>query len=472
MSIYSKLDQGIIIPIAEKLKGRNLTGELKSLITTQWLSEKDLFKLQSIKLQKLVRHCYENVPYYTALFNHLGLKPDDIQSRYDLPKIPVLTKQIIKEHFNDLISKDISSRNSFEGSTGGSTGMPMRFMEDINSWNCLRALSFRGWTWAGFDVGEKMFTLAGNSLVKKNTKSGLFFEKNLYDRVILRNQKHNCTDITSDALMEYYQAMIKYRPVAIRGYASSLYFFAKFIEDNDLPICSIRVVFTTGEKLHPKYRNKIQQVFRAPVFDGYGASDGGVSAHECYMHEGLHIGEEHCIVEIINDVGAILPNGEIGHVVSTDLNNYVFPFLRYRVGDLAYIKEELCSCGRSHRLLGEVIGREGRAIYNKQGRPFSSIVLDNMMFKDMDIHTEECQRLYERINQFQIRQDKNGDLTILIKPTNPSESTKTFSYIVDNFHTFFPDSKVELLFVDSIPTLPSGKEDYCVSEFDFSSLTD
>lgn len=467
MSIYSTLDRNIIIPFAERVKGRNLTGEFDYLMSTQWLSEKELFNLQSIKLQKLVRHCYNNVPYYTCLFNSLRLKPDDIQSRYDLYKIPILTKQIIKDHYDELISKDVNTRKSVEGSTGGSTGTPMHFLEDVASWNCLRALNFRGWYWAGFNLGEKMFTLAGNSLVKKNTDKGKFLEKNLYDKVIIRNQKHNCTDITPDALKEHYNAMMKYRPVSIRGYASSLYFLAKYIEDNKLPVCPVRVVFTTGEKLQPKYRNKIQQVFQAPVFDGYGAADGGISAHECYMHEGLHIGEEHCIAEIVDRDGIVIPDGEVGHVISTNLNNYVFPFLRYRVGDLAYIKKEPCSCGRKHRLLGEVVGREGRAIFNKQGRPFSSIVLDNMMFKDLDIHTEECRHLYEQISQFQIRQDKDGDLTILIKPVNPDESINTFSYIVDNFQSFFPDSKIELVFVESIPPLPSGKEDYCVSEFDY-----
>lgn len=465
MSLYSLLDQKIIIPLANKLKGRNLTGAVRFLSSTEWLSEKELYDLQSKKLRLLVEHCYNNVPYYKRVFDDLGLTPDDIQSREDLSKIPILTKQIIKENFDDLISLDAGSRQMFDGSTGGSTGTPMRFKEDVNSWNSLRALNFRGWSWAGFQVGEKLFTLAGNSLVKKNTKGRKWLEKNLYDRLIMRNEKHNCTDITPNALKGYYKSMMKYKPAALRGYASSLYFFAKYIEQNHLSVCPIKVIFTTGEKLQPQYRYKIQQVFHAPVFDGYGASDGGVSAHECYMHEGLHIGEEHCIIEIVNNEGVVVPDGEIGHVVSTDLNNYVFPFLRYKVGDLAFIKSSLCSCGRKHRLLGEVIGREGRAIYNKQGRPFSSIVLDNMMFKDLDIHTEECQRLYERMEQFQIRQDKKGDLTILIKPVNPNEKLSTFSYIIDNFQSFFPDSIIELKFVDSIPPLPSGKEDYCYSEY-------
>ena len=440
-------------------------GELKHLKRTQWLSGEELSNLQSNKLKALIRHCYDNVPYYSRLLKTLGLTPDDFQSKEDLVKLPLLTKQIVRDHYDELIATNIPSSRILDHSTGGSTGTPMRFKEDIQSWNCLRALTFRGWSWAGFEVGERLFTLAGNSLVKKNTDWKAQITHFLYDRVLMRNLKCNCTDMSPSALQAHYKKLMRFKPSAIRGYASSIYFLAKHIEQNKLPICPLKAVFTTGEKLQPAYREKIQQVFNVPVYDGYGAADGGVSAQECNMHEGLHIGEEHCIIEIVDKDGQVLPDGEIGFVVSTNLNNYVFPFLRYKVGDLAFIKEEPCSCGRKHRLLGEVVGREGKAIFNKEGRPFSSIIIDNMMFKDLDYHSEDSQRLYERIDQFQIRQDKHGDLLILIKPVNPSEPTRSFQYIIDNFRHYFPESKIELRFTDNIPTLPSGKEDYCVSNF-------
>lgn len=465
MSIYSVIDRKILIPLGDRLKGRNLHGAFAEALQTEWLSEDRLRELQNEKLRRLVRHCYENVPYYRRVFTERKLRPEDIRDREDLAKLPVLTKQLIREHYQELCAEDIRLRQTLEGSTGGSTGTPMRFLEDLETWNKTRGLNLRGWTWAGFQVGEKLFTLAGNSLVDSKENRRKMRVKNLYDRLIMRNLKRDCTDITPEAMAEHYRAMMKYRPAGIRGYASSLYFLARYIEQNQLPVCPVKVVFTTGEKLHPKYRDKIQQVFKAPVFDAYGASDGGLTAHECAMHEGLHLGEEHCVVEIVDREGRPLPDGEIGQVLSTDLNNYAFPFLRYQLGDLAYIRKERCSCGRSHRLLGEVVGREGRAIYNKQGRPYSSIVIDNMMFRNLDIHSEESQRLYEKMDRFQIRQDSNGDLRILIKPVDAGEPLSTFEYIKDNFQTYFPESRVELLFVEEIPPLPSGKEDYCVSEY-------
>lgn len=468
MSLYSWFDRKVLFPIGEKLLKRDIKSFYKDAVKTEWLGESELYELQCQRLQKLIAHCYKNVPYYRNLFEKLNLTPDDIKCREDLVKLPILTKDIVREHYDELISADIEERKYFNGSSGGSTGTPLRFIEDINTWNSGHAYMFHFFENSGYKVGERMFTLAGNSLVQKPGIDRRISFKDIYDVVLMRNKKHDCTDITPEAMAQHYKAMMKYKPVALRGYASSLYFLARYIEQNRLPVCKVKVIFTTGEKLMPKYRYKIQQVFHTDIYDGYGASDGGVAAYECYMHEGLHIVEEKCVVEITDIQGKPLPDGEVGHVLTTDLNNYCFPFIRYKVGDMAYVKKELCSCGRKHRLLGEIIGREGRAIYNKQGRPYSSIVIDNMMFKNLDIHTEECQRLYEKMERFQIRQDKAGDLRILIVPANPQEPLSTFDYVRENFEEYFPESKVSVEFVDNIPPLPSGKDDYCVSEFQYN----
>ena len=87
----------------------------------------------------------------------------------------------------------------------------------------------------------------------------------------------------------------------------------------------------------PNYRMELKEVFNAPVFDAYGAGDGGIVSHECPCHNGLHITEELCVIEITDREGNVLPDGETGFVTATDLENYVFPFLRYHVGDMSYI---------------------------------------------------------------------------------------------------------------------------------------
>ena len=155
-------------------------------------------------------------------------------------------------------------------------------------------------------------------------------------------------------------------------------------------------------------------------------------------------------------------------MTSTDLENYAFPFLRYQVGDMAYIKPGTCPCGRQFRRFGEIMGRAGRLVYNKQGVPISPTMLPIMMYPDLDYHKLESQVLYNKIDKFQIRQDKVGDIQVLLKMKDKAdEDPSIYDFIITNYRNHFVGSEVSLSFVDEIPVLPSGKEDYCVSEFEY-----
>lgn len=468
MSLYSKIDRYVLLPVAAKIQKSRILKEYIRLRQSDWYSEEQLMNLQNEKLQRLICHCYMNVPYYTKLFDKLNLKPEDIKCRDDLSKLPVLTKQIIRDNYEDIISLDVSQRKAHKESSGGSTGVPLKFMTDKAIWGIRWSSSFRAWEWYGLFIGEKIFTLGGNSLVKTKKEKNKLTKKDIFDKFIMNNLKCDCTDMSNKGLCEIYERLISYRPRVIRGYPAAIYNLSKFIEEQKLPIPEIRLVLTTGEMLLPQHRSTIQKVFRAPVYDQYGAGDGGIVSHECYMHEGLHITEEQCVIEIVDKEGNVVEDGHPGFVITTDLNNYVFPFIRYQVGDMATIKKEKCSCGRSSRLIEHIVGRTGKTLFNKQGQPFTSIVIDNMMFKNMDYHRAEHAELYQKIDQFQVRQNKLGDIYILIKPKNKNESISTFDYVIDNFTKHFAGSKIELKFVTEIPKMSSGKEDYCVSEYEYS----
>ena len=466
MSIYSCLDKHLLLPIADILMSRGVTKEWKVMQTAENYSEDELLGLQNKRLQMLVQHCYAHVPYYRNLFKSLSLQPDDIKTREDLCKLPVLTKQIIRDHYNELIADDISDDKALNGSTGGSTGTPLKFKKDVQTWNMAWASSFRAWEWYGYHLGEKMFTLGGNSLVKK-TKG--ISAKDMFDKVIMRNLKRSSSEVDDEAMRKHYEAFMRYKPVAMRGYASSLVIFARYIEKNKLPLHQLRLVLTTGEMLMPDYRETIERVFNCKVYDAYGAGDGGIAAHECLLQQGMHLSEERCVVEITDKEGNVLPDGQTGYVCATDLGNYAFPFLRYHVGDMAYIKPEKCSCGRASRVLGQVMGRAGRLLYNKQGVPLSPTMLPFMLYPEKDYHNPTSVEVYNKIDRFQFRQDKEGNIRVLLKLKNPNEEKSQFDYIITNCQDHFVDSKVSVEFVDEIPTLPSGKEDYCISEYEYKA---
>ncbi|MBQ7210884.1 MAG: phenylacetate--CoA ligase family protein [Paludibacteraceae bacterium] len=462
MTFYSFIDKHLLLPTADYLTGRDIASEWRFMQRAERLTTEQLKELQSKRLKTLIEHCYNNVPYYRNMFISLGLTPNDINSRDDLQKLPILTKQIVREHYEELKADNIAVYKVVTSSTGGSTGQPMKFIRNIESWNMQWASNFRAWEWYDFHLGEKILTLGGNSLVKK-TKSPT--RKDIFDRVIMRNLKRSSADVDDEAMLQHYEALMRYQPHALRGYASSLVIFARYIEKNKLPICPIKVILTTGEMLMPDYRLTLQRVFNCKVYDGYGAGDGGIGAMECELQDGLHISEERCVIEITDKEGNVLPDGQTGYVCTTDLGNFAFPFIRYHVGDMAYIKGEKCQCGRNSRVLGQVMGRAGRLMYSKQGVPISPTMLPIMLYRNNDYHNPTNAEIYNKIDKFQIRQDANGDIQILLKLRNLQESHEQFDYIIENYRNHFVGSEVELVFVDDIPLLPSGKEDYCISEY-------
>ena len=227
MGIYNFIDRNILLPIGDLLYGSSVRSRLVEFRRYDHFSKAKMKALQNRKLRKLVRHCYENVPYYTILFDRLGLKPEDIQTPADLVKLPILTKQIIRDNYDELIPKDMPKSRIIKSSTGGSTGTPLQFCKDAKEWSGQKAATMRAWEWYGLHLGDKIFSLGGNSIVKKKKK---FSYKNVYDEVIMRNFKHSSADVTDEGMQKHYESLMKLKPKAIRGYGSSLYIFARYIE--------------------------------------------------------------------------------------------------------------------------------------------------------------------------------------------------------------------------------------------------
>ena len=464
MSLYNIIDKHVLLPLGDLAYGSEITRQWRTLRKSEFLPSQQIEDLQNEKLRRLIRHCYDSVPYYRNLFDSVGLVPDDIQNRNDLPKIPILTKQLIRDHYEELRSKDVNPKRFRRSSTGGSTGFPMMFCTDYREWSFQRASTLRAWESYGLNLGDKIFSFGGNSITQKKNSFSL---KNIYDRVIMRNYKFNSSEVDEGSLKRHVESIKKLRPSAIRGYGSSLYILAEYMKQIGFCPAGIKAVLTTGEVLMPNYRCELEEVFGAPVFDAYGAGDGGIVSHECGCHNGLHITEELCVIEITDKQGNVLPDGETGFVTTTDLENYAFPFLRYHVGDMSYIKKEPCTCGRHTRQFGEVMGRAGKLLYNKQGVPISPTMLPIMFYPNLDYHPVEIKVEYNKIDRYQIRQDSKGDITILIKMKKGEKDTSLRESILENYKRHFVGSEVTLMIVDDIPLLPSGNEDYCVSEYEY-----
>lgn len=107
------------------LRSEMIYGQLE---INQWKKPREIERLQSKKLAVLLNHAYKQCPYYHEVFKSRGLHPSDIRNVSDLCKLPILTKQVIRNNFKNLIARNYPPSKLIPWSTGGSTGEPLKFM--------------------------------------------------------------------------------------------------------------------------------------------------------------------------------------------------------------------------------------------------------------------------------------------------------------------------------------------------------
>lgn len=413
---------------------------------TQFWSKDGIQKYQWNKFKKIVEYAYNNVPYYKEIFDKKGIKPNDIQTKADLNKIDILTKEKVRANFHKLKSENLNQFRYKVNSTSGSTGENLKFLSDISP--SRPALQKRCYDWMGINFLDKKMTIWGAGWdVKKAKKIESRIKGWIKGTIVLSGYN------LSDADLDYYYKIMKdFNPELLISYPSILYDIAKYFEKNNYAF-SPKAIQIGGEKLFPFQREYIEKVFKTKIFDFYGARDMRLIAQECDKHEGLHIMAENVLVEVLDENNNPVEEGE-GDLVITDLHNKVMPFIRYRIGDRAIVTQKQCSCGRGLPLLKEVIGRSFEIIEfpngNKVGGTFWTILL----------------KTQPGIKNLQVIQKALDHIQINYVPENKNAMIN-FDNFIEKIHEFSgPDLKVKFNEVPEIPLTKGGKFRFVIKETD------
>lgn len=326
-------------------------GQIQKML--EWPPEK-ILEWQNDKLRRLIDDAYHYSPYYHNLFDSISLDPRDIKTKEDLNSIPPLTKDIIREHYDDILLHGKKGIHYRHASTGGSTGNPTRYVKDNNSWGFINAFHILMWKKTGYHYGDPFLALGSSSLFPTNQKSikhSLYYGlkgKTPFNAMNMSEERMNeCIDIIKKKKIHY-----------IYGYASSIFLLAKFLEDQHRESeVSIRACFPTSEILTDVYRNTIERVFRCVVSDMYGAHDGGIAAHK--ISDGYKVGYN-CLVQTLDGSSS-------GPALLTDVLSTSFPFIRYQLGDEVSLDEGYNSFYNG-QVLSHVIGRTSDVIRLENGR--------------------------------------------------------------------------------------------------------
>ena len=344
-------------------------------------SSGELRAYQDERLCATVKHAYETVPFYRRRFDDAKLKPSDIRGQQDLPKVPVLTREDIRTHFDELRSRDVSRTTMRTGHTSGTTGTPLTVGYDADTvWMAYAALD-RHYRWAGCRLardGDRIAVARGNVIVPLAQRKPPFWRMNRYQNQLLLSSFH----LSKQNLPAYFDALARFRPAVLDGYPSTLYLMAKYLQGRGETF-PLRAAITSSETLYDFQRQLIEERFACRVFDYYALAERVVFSGECERHEGHHVAMEYGIAEVVDKDGYPVPPGSIGKLVGTGLHNGAMPLIRYVTNDMTSMREQPCSCGRGLNIMDDVTTKAEDVLTLKDGRLISPSVLTHP-FKPLD----------------------------------------------------------------------------------------
>jgi len=359
-------------------------------------SPEELHKEQEKRLGYFLCQIKKQNPLYSTYLSKIS----DVDIRQDpatvLKILPIVDKNFISQNRENLFAP-ISKRKWQFKKTGGSTGEPFQYAIDLKSIS--ESWAYTLWCWnkyADYTPGDPYITIAGSSL-----GGGSYRLKTQIYRTLQNNYLISGDTISKD--MNVHSHRIK-KAKLIFCYPSSM---LALLETKPTLFLNhrLKAVFTTSEQLLSPVRKFIEKTLNVPVFDMYGANDGGVISCECNHHNGFHYDPFNCFIETIrNDV-----TGQ-SELLLTSLNSLCFPFVRYRVGDMAELGEfGSCNCGNPFPLIKNLSGRTRDVLKLQDGSYVHGVVFNRLFYQ------------FPEVKRYKIVQTKDYTITILVDIDSFSE---------------------------------------------------
>jgi len=409
----------------------------------------EIRQLQWRRLKHLLQYAFENTDFYRQYFASANLSPDHIQRPEDLLGLPLTDKGTYRTHFPQILSRHVREADLVPCYTSGSSGEPFRFYLD--------GVTEAAHTTAAFALNKEAMGIVPwdkiNELVLKVTPrnqidltSGLPQSKTFALKEMLASARVgiSTSDITP-ANIETIAQIIRSRNLrGVYGYSSSVFSLARYLSARR---CAprMRYAITIGEGLLKQQRDYISEVFGCPVYRDYSASECMRMGFECRCRNGYHMDIYNYYFECLDGSGHARENSG-GEIVVTNLNNYVFPFIRYRIGDLGEPCQGVCGCGINLPLMRTLRGRPSDIITTPAGKDIT-----------VQFFTGFFEYLDRYVRQFQVVQTAPDALLVRIVPTEQmNDGVK--EHIESEIRSYVEASvTVKVVCVDEIAAEMTGK---------------
>ncbi|WKA57811.1 hypothetical protein QWY16_15105 [Planococcus shenhongbingii] len=406
--------------LKEKISGNKILKNIKEL-------ESGSKKSQVSKFNELLSHAKNTTKHY-----------ENYSLNQSLNEYPIISKNVIKENYNDFLSNSYKIEQLYKMTTSGSYGTPFTFYLTSEKKDKQRAEILYYGEWANYKVGKKHAYL----MTKSKSKLKLFLQNEIImapftlDIKWLNTQK---------------RVLDEEKPLVLIGYTSAIATLAKYVISEGKQY-NLDGVICVSEVLTESYRKTIRKAFKVNALSRYSTQEFGVLANECPEKLKHHLNDVNYIIEVlnINNDSPALP-GELGRIVVTDLFSHAMPLIRYDTGDLGIMSEKQCECGRTSPVLDKIEGRLIEEIFNTDGDVVSGFAINGAM---QDI---------ENILQYQFSQESEKEYTVRIIKLKGYKEEKL---IEDRFKKFLGrDALITFHYVQEIPPKKSGKRPYVIQNY-------
>lgn len=369
------------------------------------MERESLEALQSERLVKQIKRVYERVPLFKKRMDDLNLKPSDIKSIKDLPKLPFSNKQDLRDNYPyGLFAEPLENVVRIHASSG-TTGKQIVVgytKDDLDMWALCVSRALNSY---GIDKNDILQVCYGYGLFT----GGL----GLHDGASMLG----CTVIPASTgnTVRQMNTMVDFGATAICATPSYCMYLAEELESNNLrDKLKVKKAVLGAEPWGEEMRKQIESKLGIKAYDIYGLSEvlGPGVSYECECQKGLHINEDMFIPEIINpDTGEVLPDGEVGELVFTSITKEAFPVIRYRTHDLCRILTGKCSCGRTFKRMGRIEGRTDDMLIIRGVNVFPSQI-EEVLLKYGEGITPNYQIIVDRVNNtdtLEVKVEMNED---------------------------------------------------------------
>lgn len=391
---------------------------------------------QREQLRAIVRHAYETTPFYRRRFDDAKVKPDDVADVGHLPRLPLLEKDEIRLHSEEMISGKYRRSDYSSAPTGGTTGMALTIFTPRQvlprhyafHWARVRMPVHRGDPYASF---------TGLQIVKPERNRPPFWRRN----AAAHQTAYSVFHLKPEFMDAYLDDLNRRRMTWWEGYPGAMFILAEYIEESGRPFWNFpKHIFATSEQLQPHYRETFERVLRTRVWDEYGQGEmaGRITEYPCGH---LHYDMDYSILEFL-PVGD--DDGEpVYELVSTGFVNDGWPMIRYRVGDLVTLDPSVRCEFHAGPVVKQIHGRTGHVIRTPDGHRISNI----------SVITKKC----HHIRGIQVVQESLDGVTVRVMKASEFRPEDE-AYMLHQFRLKWGDKlQYQIQYVDELERTKLGK---------------